>query len=457
MSSSDRTPDLFEDELPPPPKDGEGAQAEPRPLADRMRPRTLDELLGQDEALDPDGFLSDAVRHDRVPSLILWGPPGCGKTSLAHVIAQRTAAAFEPFSAVLGGIAEVRAIVKRAAERQKLGGRTILFVDEIHRFNKAQQDAFLPHVEKGTVTLIGATTENPSFALIAALLSRCRVVRLQALPKTALARLLERTLADEERGLGAYGLEVAEGFAAALAEMADGDARRALNLLEQAAEHAAARERDKLDLATLREVLERAPLRYDRTGDAHYDTISAFIKSLRGSDPDAALYYAARMIESGEDPRFVLRRLVIFASEDVGNADPRALQIAMDALGAYERLGMPEGVLPLAQAVTYCATAPKSNASYAGWLRAVEDARGAGSAEVPLHIRNAPTGLMKRLGYGKAYQYPHDKPGHFIREQYLPDELAGRRYYVPSNQGYEQRIAERLRIWWGEESEEGSE
>ena len=425
------------------------------PLADRMRPRTLDEYLGQDDAIAERSFLREAVTGDHVPSMILWGPPGCGKTSLAHVIANSTSAEFEVFSAVLGGIKDVREIVARAGRRRANGVRTILFVDEIHRFNKAQQDGFLPHVERGTVTLIGATTENPSFALNAALLSRCRVVTLSALDRPALKRLLELALNDAERGVGTPGLEAGEAFLEALADMADGDARRALNLLEQTVAYARSRDHSRLELTMLREVLERAPLRYDKSGDAHYDTVSAFIKSMRGSDPDASLYYAARMIESGEEPLFLLRRILIFASEDVGNADPRALQVALAAYQAFQRLGMPEGALPMAQAITYCATAPKSNASYAGWLQAAALAKESGSAEIPMHLRNAPTGLMKKLGYGKDYQYPHDAPGHHVQETYLPEKLAGQRFYTPAGHGYEKYIVQRLARWRDEEPPEG--
>jgi putative ATPase len=433
------------------------------PLADRMRPRTLDEVVGQPQALAPDGFLRRAVRQDRVPSMVFWGPPGCGKTTLAYVIAAHSEDFFVSFSAVLGGIKEVRARVAEAKARRRLGQRTILFIDEIHRFNKAQQDAFLPHVEKGTVTLIGATTENPSFALNSALLSRCRVVALEPLSVDDVETVVRRALADVERGLGGLDLDVDEGdgsrsgFVAVLAALADGDARRALNLLEQSAQHVRERGERRLDAAVLRQVIERAPLRYDRKGDAHYDIISAFIKSMRGSDPDAALYYAARMMAAGEDPLFILRRVLIFASEDVGNADPGALQVALAAHQAFERLGMPEGVLPIAQAITYCASAPKSNAAYKGWLAATADAESSGSVEIPMHLRNAPTGLMKSLGYGRDYRYPHDHPGHFVREDYLPEELRGRRYYRPGEQGEEAAIKARLRDWWGKEERERGE
>ena len=417
------------------------------PLADRMRPRTLDEVVGQEKVLSAGGFLHEAVANDRLPSIMLWGPPGCGKTSLARVVANHTEAVVEVFSAVLGGIKDVREIARRAEQRRRAGTRTILFVDEIHRFNKAQQDGFLPHVEKGTITLIGATTENPSFALNSALLSRCRVVKLDPLSVQDVETLLDRALHDEERGLGSSALTAGDGFLGAVAEMADGDARRGLNLLEQAVEHTTAQGKTELTLVALRAVLERGPLRYDRDGDAHYDTISAFIKSMRGSDPDAALYYAARMIEAGEEPLFLLRRILIFASEDVSNADPRALQLALAAYQAFQRLGVPEGYLPLAQAITFCATAPKSNASYAGWNKAVEEVKQSGNLEIPMHLRNAPTKLMKELGYGGGYQYPHDAPDHFVSETYLPDAIQGRRFYEPSGQGYEKHIATRLADW----------
>ncbi len=422
-----------------------------RPLADRMRPRLLDELLGQDELLKPGGFLKGSLESDRLPSLILWGPPGCGKTSLAHVVAEQTSAAFEKFSAVLGGIKDVREIIARAARRKANGTRTILFVDEIHRFNKAQQDGFLPHVENGTVTLVGATTENPSFALNSALLSRCRVVQLKPLGPDATATLLRTALEDSERGLGSHSLRASEDALSSIAQAADGDARRALNLLEQAADYAAIKGLDEINEELLKALLEHAPLRYDRSGDAHYDLISAFIKSMRGSDPDAALYYAARMIESGEDPRFILRRVLIFASEDVANADPRALQVALAAQQAYERLGTPEGFIPMAQAITFCATAPKSNASYMAWNQAREAARQSGSLEVPLMLRNAPTKLMKELGHGQEYRNPQDSPGHFVKTAYLPAKLQGRVFYRPTSQGYEKHIKTRLAAWWGDD------
>ncbi|MBR57356.1 MAG: AAA family ATPase [Myxococcales bacterium] len=423
-----------------------------QPLADRVRPQSLDQMIGHEDLLGETGFLRRAIVEDRIPSLILWGPPGCGKTTIAHVISHHTKAFFEPFSAVLGGLPEVRVLLKRAQARHQKGQRTILFMDEIHRFNKGQQDAFLPHVEAGTIVLIGATTENPSFTLNSALLSRCRVVRLSALSSDALTAVLEGACDDSEQRLGADIPRPSKDVLALLVQAADGDARRALTLLEQIQGHCSAENPPTTEI--VKKVLEGAPIRHDRDGDAHYDTISAFIKSMRGSDPDAALYYGARLIESGEDPRFLLRRIMIFASEDIGNADPRALELAVATTHAYERLGMPEARLCLAQAITYCATAPKSNASYKAWDEAVADVRKHGSLPIPIHLRNAPTKLMKELGHGRDYRYPHDAPGHFLKEEYLPEELVGRRYYAPSDQGYEQRISERLRRWWAGEPDE---
>jgi putative ATPase len=417
------------------------------PLADRMRPQRLEEVEGQPGIVGPGSFLARALAADRLPSLILWGPPGSGKTTLARLTAAYTKARFVPFSAVLGGVKDVRAIIDEARRRRVENGvRTILFVDEIHRFNKAQQDAFLPHVEDGTVVLIGATTENPSFYVNSALLSRCRVVRLEPLPAEAVARVLRRTLDEPQRGLGPGAPAFDDEAVVRIAELADGDARRALNLLEQAAQHARTEGRQRLDRAAVDEALARPGLRHDRSGDQHYDVVSAFIKSLRGSDPDAALYWMLRMLEAGEEPLFVLRRLVIFAAEDIGNADPRALQVALAAMEAFRFLGLPEGRIPMAQACTYLAAAPKSNASYAALNAAAEEARAAGALPVPLHLRNAPTGLAKSLGHGAEYRYPHDWPGHFVPDAtYLPDALRGRVYYEPSDQGLEQKIGERLR------------
>ena len=423
------------------------AARDPRvvPLAERMRPRSLDEVVGQRHILGPNTLLREAIETDKVPSLILWGPPGTGKTTLARVIAAATRAELIALSAVESGIKDIRETVAHAelllGEQHK---RTLLFIDEIHRFNKAQQDALLPHVEKGTITLIGATTENPSFEVISALLSRCRVFALRPLEEFELRELLQRALTDEERGLGRSGLRAADAFLDHVVRHSGGDARRALNALEVAAARAQAEKRSELTEKDAEEALQQKTLLYDKSGDAHYDTISAFIKSLRGSDPDAAVYYLVRMLESGEEPRFLLRRMVIFASEDVGNADPRALQVAVDALRAFELVGLPEGVLPMTQAAAFLASCPKSNSV----LKAYANARSAvlerGPLPVPLKLRNAPTPLMKSMGYAGGYRYPHNFEGHYVPEEYLPDELAGSRFYEPSDSGEEARIKERL-------------
>ncbi len=418
------------------------------PLAERMRPRTIAEVVGQTEALGPGGFLRSAIEHDAIPSLILWGPPGSGKTSLARVIAASTRARFVPFSAVLSGVREVREVVAEASalwrrERRK----TILFVDEIHRFNKAQQDAFLPHVEAGTITLIGATTENPFFEVTSPLLSRCRVVRLLPLQEDELVAIARRALEDRERGLGASGVRVPDETLRAMARAADGDGRRILNLLEACVELALRRGRDEVDTEILQAARATPALRYDRAYEEHYNVISAFIKSLRGSDPDAAMYYMARMLEGGEDPAFIIRRMIIFAAEDIGNADPQAIQVAVAVKHAYEYLGLPEAAIPMAQAVTYLATAPKSNASNLALQAAQEVVRETGSLEVPMHIRNAPVAGMAALGYGQGYAFPHDYEGHYVPVHYLPDALRGRQFYEPTNAGYERIIRERLARW----------
>jgi putative ATPase len=445
----DDAPELF----PASPRGAGGASSEAphphAPLADRMRPRSLEEILGQDHLLAGGAALGSLVEAGELPSLILWGPPGCGKTTLARVLASRSDARFEPLSAVTAGVKEIRAVVERARHERRSGRRTLLFLDELHRLNRAQQDALLPHVEAGTVTLIGATTENPSFQVIAPLLSRCRVYTLSRLEPDALVNLLRRAIRDEERGLGRLGIALPDEVVEALAHAADGDARRALGMLETSV--AIQRQRGEgpnvLTLEAVREAVGRRLLAHDRDRDEHYNVVSALIKSLRASDPDAALYYAARMLEAGEDPLFVARRLVIFASEDVGNAEPSALGVAMAAFQAVERIGMPEGRIPLAQAVTFLACAPKSNASYLAIERARKAAIERGTLPVPLHLRNAPTGLMKGMGYGRDYAYPHDAPDTFVATPNLPDALRGSRFYEPTQRGAEREIAERLAAW----------
>jgi len=415
------------------------------PLAERLRPASLEEVVGQKHLLGEGKLLRRLIETDQLSSVLFWGPPGTGKTTLAKVIAASTRSNFVSFSAVLQGVKDVREIVARARDEKAMHGRkTLLFVDEIHRFNKAQQDAFLPHVERGDIILIGATTENPSFEVNSALLSRSRVFVLEPLEPTDIKTLLRRALTDG-RGLAGAALEVADDALDFLAEQAGGDARVALNALEVAA--AAAGENGELSLEQVREALQKKALLYDKGAEEHYNVISAFIKSLRGSDPDGALYWLARMIEAGEDPLFIARRLVIFASEDVGNADPRGLQVAVAVQQAVHFVGLPEGRINLAQATTYLATAPKSNASYRGIDGALAEVRKSGSLPVPLHIRNAPTRLMKDLGYGQSYRYAHDYSEGYSPQQYLPDALRDRRFYRPNERGYEKMIAERMRHW----------
>ncbi len=420
------------------------------PLAARIRPQTLEEFIGQEHLVGPESALRRAIESDRVPSLILWGPPGSGKTTLANVIAGLTSAHFEPISAVGSGVAQLRKSVADAKERLGLHNqRTILFIDEIHRFNKAQQDVILPHVENGAVTLIGATTENPSFEVIAPLLSRSRVFTLRQLTEDQVGTLIQRAMTIPERGLGHLQLDLDADALKLLVNMCNGDARIALNTLEFAV-HAARPNADGKREVTLRlveDALQRRAMLYDKAEDQHYDVISAFIKSVRGSHPDGAIYWLARMIEAGEDPLFIARRLVILAAEDIGLADPAALSIAVAAQQAVHFIGMPEGRIPLAEATVYLATCPKSNSAYAALDRAIADVRETSNAPVPLHLRNAVTDLMRKEGYGKSYKYAHDYDDHFVEQEFLPPTLKGRRYYQPSDQGAEQKIERRLNRW----------
>jgi len=420
------------------------------PLAERMRPRRLEDFVGQEQLLGNDKLLCRLLQQQNLPSLLLWGPPGVGKTTLAHLLAKSSAAEFVFFSAVLSGVKEIREIVGQAQETlSKKNRATVLFVDEIHRFNKSQQDAFLPHVESGLITLIGATTENPSFQVIAPLLSRCRVLVLEPLSAENLAEIVNRAIIDRDNGLGEYQIDLTPEAMEHLVRMTDGDARRALNNLEMAFSISIPNPDGYyvIDLATIEEAIQHRSLRYDADGEEHYNLISALHKSLRDSDPDGSLYWLTRMLMAGEEPLYITRRLIRFASEDIGNADPQALLLAIGARDSYQTLGSPEGELALAQLVIYLATAPKSNATYVAFNRVRKEIEHSGSLPVPMQIRNAPTGLMRELGYGKEYRYAHDDPDGLVLQDHLPDKLTGKRFYEPTNRGHEAIISDRLAKW----------
>ena len=419
------------------------------PLADRIRPGNIKEFVGQEHLVGSNKILQRLVENKELVSMIFWGPPGVGKTTLASIIAQSVDAHFVSFSAVLSGVKDIREVIEEAREQIKYyNKKTILFVDEIHRFNKAQQDAFLHHVEDGTITLIGATTENPSFEVNAPLLSRCKVLVLEQLTEDHLKTIMSNALQDGERGLGNLKVEIQNDSFEFIARLSHGDARVALNTMEAAVMLAKPDQEGKrtVTLEIAQEAMQRKALLYDKGGEEHYNVISAFIKSMRGSDPDAALYWLARMLDAGEDPLFIARRMVIFASEDIGNADPVALQLAVSVKDAFHFVGMPEGWIPLSQGVTYLASAPKSNASYMAYLEALKDVREKGALAVPFHIRNAPTSMMKDIGYGKGYKYPHSFGG-YVGQMYMPEELQGKEYYKPTDNGFDKVIKERLELY----------
>ena len=450
--------DMFEQKA----EEQKGQQA---PLATRMRPTNFDVFVGQEHLIGKGRVLRKAIEAGRIPSIVLWGPPGSGKTTLAYVIANTTDSHFSGVSAVSAGVADLRRIIEEAKERLRMSQqKTILFIDEIHRFNKAQQDAILPFVEDGTVTLIGATTENPSFEVTSPLLSRCQVLTLNSLVEDEIRVIILRAMRDRLKGLGVLNVELAPEAVNHLITMSKGDARIALNALEMAALTTPpdGRGKRRIALPTIEDAVQHPALRYDKAGDQHYDMISALHKSMRGSDPDASLYWLARMLEAGEDPLYIARRLVRFASEDVGMADPQALVIAMAAQQAVHFIGMPEGNLALAEAAVYLATAPKSNSLYEGYSRVQEEIKQGAADSVPLHLRNPVAPLMKGMGYGEGYKYAHDYPDHFVEQQNLPDSLQGKQYYSPSGEGYEKQVIARLKSWWrdrrkAEPTEEGKE
>jgi len=421
------------------------------PLAARMRPASFGEFVGQEHLVGEGRVVRQAIEADQLPSMILWGPPGSGKTTLAYIIAAMTKSHFSPISAVGAGVADLRRVVQEARERRGMHRQhTVLFIDEIHRFNKAQQDAVLPYVEDGTVVLIGATTENPSFEVVSPLLSRCRVFTLEPLTDEQVRLIVKRALADEERGLGKMQVTVEDDALEHVVAMSNGDARVALNAVEIAVSATRPDEEGKrtISLAVVEDALQHRALLYDKAGEEHYNLISALHKSIRGSDPDAALYWLGRMLEAGEDPLYIARRLVRVASEDVGMADPQALPVTIAAQQAVHFVGMPEADLALAQATVYLATAPKSNSLYRAYLQVQQDVKQTGSQPVPLHLRNPVTGMMRQQGYGKGYRYAHDYPGHFVEQQNMPDRLKDRRYYSPGDQGYEKEVRARIEQWW---------